>query len=246
MAMNGVTKGATSGLDERGASELEAAPSPKSIKLRHMVDRLREVRVPLRGFRLERDGQATGVEAMPMARPLVVPTSGPDAPTTDHRLAGFDLRSVGSMAVRFYGCAIAVALAAAVVFWILGSMLGVVGAFEKFMRGIGFTGFHVLSLQLLVGVTFVAAVFAAFLVGITVVSAALYNALARQHGGVRVLIAAAPASHLAVDGVNANGTNGNGHSNGNGNRVKGKRTNGNGANGNGTNGTARAARTITD
>jgi hypothetical protein len=113
-------------------------------------------------------------------------------------------------------------LGAIAVFWVLGSILGVVDAFEHLMRGIGFTGFHVLSFQLLFAVAFLGAVWCGFMVGMTVVAAALYNVLAQRNGGVRVFVGAETLTgHEA--GSNGNGSNGkatgNG-SNGNGNGSK--------------------------
>jgi hypothetical protein len=104
-------------------------------------------------------------------------------------LVGFDLRSVASLATRFYACVVAIGLVALAVFWVLGSIFGMVGAFEHFMQAIGFTGFRVLSLQLMIALIFLGAVWCGFMVGMTVVGAALYNVLAHRNHGVRVLIA---------------------------------------------------------
>ncbi len=240
MASNGTTNGTVDDMTDPGMHELtlaEPAISKRSVNVRHVVDRLREVRVPLRGVRVGTNGHVDGADQVLIGPPFEVSTAAPSAPVAAHHLAGFDLRSVAAISVRFSGCAIALVLAATVLFWILGSMVGLVGAFEKFMRGIGFSGFHFLSIQLLLGVTFVAAVFGAFLVGMTLVAAALYNALAQRSGGVRILVA---DGTRAVDDVvhnaplaNGNGTNGNGA---NGNGANGNGANGNGANGNGANG----------
>jgi hypothetical protein len=132
--------------------------------------------------------QRAVTDDLPFGRPFLVPMPAPGATLTDHRLSGFDLRSVASMATRLYGCVLAIVMSAAVVFWAFGSIVGVVGAFEKFMRSIGFTGFHFLSFQLLLGVTFLAAVLGGLVVGMTVVVASLYNVLANRNGGVRVFV----------------------------------------------------------
>lgn len=240
MTSNGSTNGTVEDMTDPGMHELtidDPAISRRSVKVRNMVDRLRDVRVPLRGTRVNASRRASsdvGVDAaddvvdvadeMLIGEPYEGSTTARSMPVAAHHVAAFDLRSVFSMATRFYACTLAMVLAATILFWILGSIVGLVGAFEKLMRGIGFSGFQFLSIELLFGVTFLAAVIGAFLVGMTVVAAALYNVLAQRHGGVRVLIAPAPAGAGAVIDdelhINGNGSNGNG-------------SNGNSANGNG-------------
>ncbi len=180
-------------------SPVRARRTPRSFQ--DMVGRLRHVRP---GERL--DGIPAAV--------------APDVRvgTTERQLAGFDLHSVASVATRFAGYVIAIVMCAVVVFWLLGSIFGVVGAFEEFMQGIGFTGFRLLSIPLLFGLAFVAVVIGVAVVGMTVVAAALYNVLANQHGGVRVFLSGGSVDEAHTDGTSVVHTNGDGP-NGNGDEV---------------------------
>ena len=65
-------------------------------------------------------------------------------------------------------------------------------AFEEFMDGIGFTNFHLISVEVLFGLALIALVFAAFMVGMTVVAAGLYNVLASRWGGVTIFVSDTP------------------------------------------------------
>jgi len=127
-------------------------------------------------------------------------------PTEDHYLEGFDLRSVARFAVRFFTCVLAALILATFALWILASLLGLVGAFERFMRGIGFTDFGFLSIELLAGVCLIGAAFSIFMVVLTCVAAALYNVLAYRWEGVRIYVSgprtAAPTT-VSSDGESA-------------------------------------------
>lgn len=109
-------------------------------------------------------------------------------PATAMQFVGFRLESVRRFAMRLFGCVLSMLVLGAVILWVLMSMVGVVGAFEKFMRGIGFSGFHVLSIQFVFGLVLIAAAFSAFVAAMTVVVAGLYNVLAAHSGGVEVLV----------------------------------------------------------
>ena len=67
-------------------------------------------------------------------------SNGGHAPT--HRLEGFDLRSVASTALLYYGCVFVVLTLGVMTVWFGASMFGVVGRVEEFMRGIGFRAFR--------------------------------------------------------------------------------------------------------
>lgn len=155
-----------------------------------IVERLRH----LRPHAPAADGMATTgdtddeADGTILGQPIVVPDPPAELHVTDHRFAGFDLRSVATFALKFFGCFVAMVLAGAVVLWALASVLGLVSAFEDFMDGIGFTGFHLLSLEFLLGLFLISAAIGAFMVGITLVAAGLYNVLASRGGGVRIFV----------------------------------------------------------
>ena len=128
---NGSTTGTVDDMTDPGMRELTIADpvrSKRSVKVRNMVDRLREVRVPLRSARANGNGHlAVDVGDEPVVadevligEPYTAPVARPRTPATAHHLAAFDLRSVASMATRFYACALAMVLAATVLFWLLG------------------------------------------------------------------------------------------------------------------------------
>lgn len=122
------------------------------------------------------------------------------------RFVGFQLKSVRRFAVRLFGYLFGMMLLAAPLLWLLMSAVGVVDAFEKFMRDIGFSGFHLLSLQFIFGLAWLAAVFAGFVAAMTVVAAGLYNVLASRQHGIELLVtdrSAAPALAPDADPVGA-------------------------------------------
>jgi hypothetical protein len=169
-----------------------------------IVERLRHLRPASDGVGAagDTDGEADGAL---LGQPIVVPDPPDELHVTDHRFAGFDLRSVGSFALKFFGCFVAMVLAGAVVLWALASVLGLVSAFEDFMDGIGFTGFHLLSLEFLLGLVLISAAIGAFMVGITLVFAGLYNVLASRWGGIRIFVSETGPLQIAESNGNGNG-----------------------------------------
>lgn len=104
-----------------------------------------------------------------------------------HRLEGFELRSVGRIALFYYACALAVLMLGVVLTWAGLSALGFVGQFEEFMRSIGFRGFRVSTSAVILGGILLVAAVVVFLTVMTMLAAGFYNALARHHGvGVRL------------------------------------------------------------
>ena len=141
-----------------------------------------------------------------LGAPIVVPEARYGESLTDSYVQGFDLRSVTTFATRFYGCVIAAFTVGLVVLWVLASLIGLVSAFESFMRGIGFSGFSFVSLQFFFGICLLALAFEALMVAMTVVSAALYNVLAHRYGGVRMFVSdTSVAPHATVLAGNGNG-----------------------------------------
>ena len=210
------------------ADEIEVGPEDRSrllkTKLDRVVDRLRRPRSAGTG-----DDEPGLLDA-----PIVVPTI--DHTTTDHQLSGFDLRSVAKFATKFFGAVVAMIFAAVVVVWLLASVLGLVSAFEEFMDGIGFTNFHLLSVEFLFGLALLALVFAAFMVAMTVVAAGLYNVLASHGGGVTIFVSAtppdAPSAELTASTTASNGAAKNGAAK-NGAAKNGAKSNGRAAAANG-------------
>jgi transmembrane protein DUF3566 len=137
------------------------------------------------------NGNGTGSGSTELAlddSPVITPAARDDVDAEDHYLEGFDLRSVARFAVRFFTCVLAALILATFALWILASVFGLVGAFERFMRGIGFTDFSFLSIEFLAGVCLVGAAFAIFMVVLTCVAVALYNVLAYRWEGVRIYV----------------------------------------------------------
>jgi hypothetical protein len=126
--------------------------------------------------------------------PVVTPGARPDVHTEGHYLEGFDLRSVARFTLRFFTCVFAALVVAIFALWAVASVLGLVGAFERFMRGIGFTDFRLLSIEFLLGLCLVGVAFCVFMVVFTCVAAALYNVLAHRWEGVRVYLSSASAT----------------------------------------------------
>jgi len=149
-----------------------------------VVDRFRQGRLP------GTDGDATigGDHARAAGPPIALQPGGADPGVDDHRLSGFDLRSVCEFALRFFGCVAAMVMAGTFVLWVFASLLGLVSAFEEFMQGIGFTDFRLLSIEFLFGLALLTAAVMTFMVGMTVVAALLYNVIASRWGGVRIFV----------------------------------------------------------
>lgn len=190
-----------------------------------LAERLRHVRrSDGDGNGVGRSGEPDDADGMILGAPIVLPDPPADLHVTDHRLAGFDLRSVGSFAVRFFACVMGMVLAGVVVLWVIASVLGLVSAFEDFMDGIGFSGFHLLSIEFLFGLALLSSAFAAFAVGMTLVAAGLYNVLASRRGGVRIFVSETTVGAASIDLTGADAANGNGHDNGNGNGKAATRT----------------------
>ena len=107
-----------------------------------------------------------------------------------HRLEGFELRSVASTALLYYGCAFLVLVLGVVLVWFGASMFGVVGRIEEFMRSIGFRDFNFAGFKVITGGILLAVSAVAFLTVMTVIGAAFYNLLGRPHRGVKVRLVA--------------------------------------------------------
>ena len=135
----------------------------------------------------------------PVAAPAI------DLTTTHTNLSGFDLRSVAQFGIKFFGSFAAAACVGFAAVWLLASLVGVVGDLEQFMRDIGFAGFTFLSIEVILGVALLAAASVAFLVTLTVVAAALYNVLARRHGGIRIYTSESKPGIEALAQTNGDG-----------------------------------------
>ncbi len=133
---------------------------------------------------------STSLEDVLAESPIVTPGARDDidAEADGSYLEGFDLRSVARFAVRFFGCVLAAMIVATFALWAVASILGLVGAFERFMRGIGFTDFSFLSMEFLLGICMIGAAFSLFMVVMTLLAAGLYNVLAHRWQGVRIFV----------------------------------------------------------
>ena len=132
--------------------------------------------------------RGTPLEEVLAESPIVTPAARGDIDYEGSYLEGFDLRSVARFAVRFFACVLAAMIVATFALWAVASLLGLVGAFERFMRGIGFTDFTFLSIKFLLGICLIGAAISLFLVVMTLLTAGLYNVLAHRWQGVRVFI----------------------------------------------------------
>jgi hypothetical protein len=185
----------------------------RSPRLDQLVGQLRErgsrVRSRTNGNGTNGSHNGTSGVKQLIEAPIAMPAPGPGARTSDLHLEGFDLRSVGMFATRFWGCVMAAVLFGTAVLWFLASLVGLVSAVERFMRGIGFAGFSFLSLQFLFGVLLLAVAFGALMVVMFTLAAALYNGLAHRYGGVRMFTSdsgpelASLATHRDGDGDGA-------------------------------------------
>jgi len=124
--------------------------------------------------------------------PTVSPGSRDDIIDDGQFIEGFDLRSVARFSIRFFGCVLAAIIASTFALWVLASLLGLVGDFERFMRGIGFSGFHFLSIQVILGLVLIGVAFCIVMTVFTCIAAALYNVLSYRYEGVRVYLSDAP------------------------------------------------------
>jgi transmembrane protein DUF3566 len=124
--------------------------------------------------------------------PTVSPGSRDDIIDDGQFIEGFDLRSVARFSIRFFGCVLAAIIASTFALWVLASLLGLVGDFERFMRGIGFSGFHFLSIQVILGLVLIGIAFCIVMTVFTCIAAALYNVLSYRYEGVRVYLSDAP------------------------------------------------------
>jgi hypothetical protein len=125
--------------------------------------------------------------------PTVSPGSRDDIIDDGQFIEGFDLRSVARFSIRFFGCVLAAIIASTFALWVLASLLGLIGDFERFMRGIGFSGFHFLSIQVILGLVLIGMAFCIVMTVFTCVAAALYNVLSYRFEGVRVYLSDAPS-----------------------------------------------------
>jgi hypothetical protein len=141
------------------------------------------------------------------------PKSGHLEPT--HRLEGFELRSVASTALLYYGCAFLVLTLGVVLVWFGASMFGVVGRVEEFMRSIGFRDFRFAGFKVITGGVLLSVAAVAFLTVMTVLGAAFYNLLGRPHRGVKLRLTPIAPEHNVEALPHGNG-NGSGNGNGDG------------------------------
>ena len=149
-------------------------------------------------FMVQPDGNGTGNGTAPtetsLADSLVVsPGARSDIALDEQYLQGFDLRSVARFAVRFFTCVLAAMIVATFAVWLVASALGLIGDFERFMEGVGFNDFHLLSIEFLLGVCFIGVAFSIFMTVLVCAAAALYNVLAHRWEGVRVYMSSGPA-----------------------------------------------------
>jgi uncharacterized membrane protein YgcG len=179
------------------------------------------------------------------------------------RIDHVDLRPIAKIAATYYLCVLAVVLVASVLFWLFASMIGIVGSIEGFVRDVGFSGFHFVSVQLFLGLIILGLAWVGVMTVLTVLAGAFYNLLAEQLGGITVRTSVpaearvmpklreladdetmhvedqererALAAAFASVTRNGNGSNGNG-ANGNGSNGNGSNGNGSSANGHSTNG----------
>jgi hypothetical protein len=130
--------------------------------------------------------------------PIVTPGVRDDVALDEQYLQGFDLRSVARFAVRFFTCVLAAMIVATFAVWLVASALGLIGDFERFMEGVGFNDFHLLSIEFLLGVCFIGVAFAIFMTVLVCAAAALYNVLAHRWEGVRVYMSSAPRARVSA------------------------------------------------
>lgn len=109
-----------------------------------------------------------------------------------HQVNGVDLKSLAVVASLFYTTAFLALGVGLVVVWLLASVVGVVGQFEEFMQSIGFSDFHVLGPQLIVGSLLLGASLVIFLSVMTVLAGGFYNVMASYGRGVQLRVGVAP------------------------------------------------------
>ena len=145
------------------------------------------------------NGNGSAPTGMSLAdSPMVTPGARSDAELAEQYLAGFDLRSVVRFSVRFFTCVLAAMIVATFAVWLIASALGLIGDFERFMEGVGFNDFHLLSVEFLLGVCLIGVAFAMFMTVLVCAAAALYNVLAHRWEGVRVYMASGPSRRARV------------------------------------------------
>jgi transmembrane protein DUF3566 len=149
-------------------------------------------------------------------------TGGPDVArrARTHRLDAIGVASVARAASFFYLGVLAALVLGIGAAWLLVSRLGAVSGFERFMQSMGFQEFRVLSGDVIVGASLIAAAVVTSWVVLSVAAAGLYNAIALPWGGVHVTLTALDEDDLpqrSGNGSDATGHNGSSNGNGNGN-----------------------------
>ncbi|HUF83131.1 MAG TPA: DUF3566 domain-containing protein [Acidimicrobiia bacterium] len=133
------------------------------------------------------------------------------------RVQDLKLTSVARVSACFYLCGLVVAMVAAVVLWMVASVVGVVAELESFIDDLGFEGFQFLSGTLLWAGLLIGLAVTVILTVLTVVAAALYNLFADLVGGLEITLAPVVVDEPPATPVERNG---NGRGNGNGNGVR--------------------------
>jgi hypothetical protein len=137
------------------------------------------------------------------------------------------LWSVAKVAVVFWTCVGALAVAAVFVVWMLLSSAGVVGNFEEFVIDMtGVEDFRVLSGTVTSALVLLVCLGVVVAVVVTVVAAEFYNVVARTLGGIEVITleeatqwipassTSSASSAVSTNGQHSDGVASNGHADG--------------------------------
>jgi hypothetical protein len=129
-----------------------------------------------------------------------------------HRLDAIGVWSVARVALLFYLGVLAAIVLGVCAAWFAASQVGAVSGFEEFMQSMGFGDFRLLSWNVILGVSMIAAVVVTMWVVLTITAAGLYNAIALPWGGVHVTLTLLSDDTTAIvsDDGSAVGS-GNGH-----------------------------------
>ena len=107
----------------------------------------------------------------------------------------FDAWSVLKVSFLFYTSLLLIVLLAGVMLWLAGGSVGAIDSVERFMRGIGFSGFRFVSDRLLQGFAAAGVTLVVLATVMTVLMAVIYNLISDVVGGIQVIVLeeAAPA-----------------------------------------------------
>ena len=100
----------------------------------------------------------------------------------------FDTASVLKVAFLFYLSLLLIVLLAGIMLWVAGGSVGAIDSVERFMRGIGFSGFRFVSARVFQGFVAAGVTLVLLATGITVLMAVIYNLISDAVGGIQVIV----------------------------------------------------------